>query len=265
MPARNDLALLGDAARHAGRIALRHFRRDPETWEKPGDEGPVTVADLEVNAYLEEALRAARPDYGWMSEESEDRPQDRSDDAPVFIVDPIDGTRAFIEGTSAFAHALSVVEAGRVTAAVVYLPAQDRLFAASLAGGATLNGVPIRVTGTRDIANGSLLATRATIDPAFWPGGTPEMTRGYRPSLAYRLCLVAQGRFDAFVTFRDTWEWDTAAATLIAEEAGARVTDASGQAIRFNSRERRHPGCLVANPELHSALLSRRLAAPVGG
>ncbi len=132
MPER-DLALLIKAAEIAGKIALRHWRNAPQVWEKPDGQGPVSAADLEVNAALEAHLRAARPDYGWLSEESPDTAARLSTPAQ-FILDPIDGTRSFLQGETTFSHAIAVARGGRVIAGVVFLPAQDRLYAAHAEG-----------------------------------------------------------------------------------------------------------------------------------
>ena len=139
-----DLALLIGAARQAGQIALRFWKRNPKTWDK-GDEGPVTEADHAVNDALSSLLRTARPQYGWLSEESPDDAA-RLDCEHVFILDPIDGTRAFIAGEDSFSHALAIARHGQVTAGVVFLPALDRLFAATHSGPATLNGAPIHAS-----------------------------------------------------------------------------------------------------------------------
>ena len=249
----SDLALLTDAARAAGRIAMRHFRHDPKTWHKPDDAGPVTEADLDVDAMLRDTLLAARPDYGWLSEETADT-GDRLDRDTAFIIDPIDGTRAFIEGQSAFAHALAVVRDGVPVAGVIYLPAQDRLYAASSGRGATLNGETVHA---RD-ASATLLATKATMAAQHWPGGVPDVERHYRPSLAYRIALVASGRFGGMATFRDTWEWDIAAGTIIASEAGATITDGRGAALRFNRATPQLNGVIAAAPGLHETLMAQR-------
>ena len=145
MPASSDLGLLCDAARAAGEIAMGFWKTGrAQAWEKPGDAGPLTEADLAVDRMLKSELISARPDYGWLSEESEDSAA-RLAHERVFIVDPIDGTRAFITGQEGFAHSLAVAEGGKITAAVVYLPARDQLYAAEPATpGATLNGAPIR-------------------------------------------------------------------------------------------------------------------------
>ena len=130
-----DLALLIRAARAAGEIATRFSGKTARRWDKSGDAGPVTEADLAVNEMLASELRAARSDYGWLSEETEDDLVRLQHDS-VFIVDPIDGTRSFIEGSRTWAHALAVAHEGVVTAAVVYLPMRDMLYSAALGGSA---------------------------------------------------------------------------------------------------------------------------------
>jgi myo-inositol-1(or 4)-monophosphatase len=253
LPAR-DLALLTEAALKAGVIAMRFWKRSPKSWDKGGGHGPVTEADLDVNEMLAAHLMAARPDYGWLSEETEDGAA-RLAAERVFIIDPIDGTRAFMAGEETFAHSLAVAERGRVTAAAVYLPALDRLYTACDHGPALCDGAAI-VASTRPGSEGAtLLATQSSMAPELWPGGVPEVKRSFRASLAYRLCLVAEGRFDGMVTLRDAWEWDIAAGALIAERAGAMVTDRLGAPIRFNAAHPQSAGAVVAAPGLHAALM----------
>jgi len=253
-----DLALLAGAAEAAGEIALGHFRGDVETWEKPG-EGPVTEADLAIDRMLRAELGAARPDYGWLSEESEGQ-HDRDRRERVFIVDPIDGTRAFIAGQEGWGPALAVAERGRVVAAVMHLPARGETFAAVLGQGATLNGAPIRASGRAMLDGATALAASAQLKDALWPGGAPPVKRHFRPSLAWRMCLVGQGRFDMMVTLRPAYEWDIAAGSLIAAEAGAVVTDGDGAALEFNRHPARAPGVIAAPEALHRALMARRRA-----
>jgi len=250
-----DLALLRDAAHAAGMIARRHFRTEMHIEHKPGGAGPVSVADIEIDTMLRNRLLAARPGYGWLSEETPDS-RARQGASAVFIVDPIDGTRAFIDGQESFAHSLAVAHDGVITAAVVYLPQMDQLFEAVPGGGARLNDTPIRA---RDAAleGARVLAGKPQLAPELWPGGVPPVERHFRPSLAWRMCLVAEGRFDAMITLRDAWEWDIAAGALIAEEAGARVSDRHGKPLRFNSEAARSPGVLAAGPAIHAGLLAR--------
>lgn len=251
----SDLALLNTAATAAGELAMRYWKRAPEAWEKAGGAGPVSEADLAVNALLAEILRDARPDYGWLSEESQDDPA-RLAAHRVFIVDPIDGTRAFLAEEPGFAHAIAVVEAGRPIAGVTHLPAHRLTYSATVNGPALLNGRKMEASKARCITGSSLLTVRTTDDAVHWRGPRPAYHRSFRPSLAWRLCLVAEGRFDASLSLRQAWEWDVAAASLIARRAGARVTDRLGQDLVFNTAHARSDGLLVAPPELHAQYLA---------
>lgn len=254
MPAR-DLALLTEAARAAGAISMRFFGRSPKVWEKPG-EGPVTEADIAVNDMLIDRLRTARPSYGWLSEETPDT-DERLDCEHLFLIDPIDGTAAFIAGDSSFSHSFAVAQNGVVTAAVVYLPAKDRLYAASLDTPATCNGAPIQCSDRAGILGATLLTPKANMIPDLWNGAVPDVTRHFRSSVAYRLCLVAEGAFDGMLSLRQAWEWDIAAGALIAAKAGAMVSNRMGAPIHFNAERPRSNGVLVAAPGLHRALLEK--------
>lgn len=248
-----DLELLTRAARAAGEVAKRFSGETARRWDKDAGAGPVTEADLAVNDMLADTLRGARPGYGWLSEETEDTPARLSCER-VFIVDPIDGTRSFIAGSRTWAHALAVARNGIVEAAVVYLPLRDKLYAAAAGQGAWLNGRAITVSGVAEVAGASILAAKPVFEGKHWRAGPPDMTRAHRPSLAYRTSLVAEGRFDAMLTLRPTWEWDVAAGDLILREAGAVTTDRAGQALRFNNRTPRLNGMLAANSALHQEI-----------
>ncbi|PTX57745.1 myo-inositol-1(or 4)-monophosphatase [Litoreibacter ponti] len=261
MPATEDLDLLIDAARESGDIARRFFKSDPEVWDKDDGAGPVTEADLAIDKMLRSELLSARATYGWLSEETEDDAA-RLDHERVFIVDPIDGTRAFIAGERHFSHSLAIAEKGRVTAAAVYLPMMDLMFAAHEGAPATLNGEMISPTETTALDGATVLAAKSNFNDTHWQGGTPPMLRKFRPSLAYRLCLVAQGRYDAMLTLRDCWEWDIAAGDLIVRQAGGRVTDRLGAPLRFNNPHPKTKGCHAAGEAMHGALQARLKPAP---
>lgn len=255
----HDLELLVQAAYDSGKIANRFFQADPQVWHKDDNQGPVTEADLAVNAILTEKLRKARPDYGWLSEETEDTTE-RLSATHVFIVDPIDGTRAFIQGAKDWSHSLAIARDGQITAAAVYLPCRDQMFAAALGKGATLNGTPIKVSNTSDLNGATVLGAKPNFADEYWTDGTPPVERHFRSSLAYRLALVAQGRFDAMVTLRPAWEWDIAAGDLIVTEAGGLVTDRMGAPLCFNNSEPLLNG-VVAAGGLHKPLVGA-LARP---
>ncbi|WP_374299076.1 inositol monophosphatase [Paracoccus sp. (in: a-proteobacteria)] len=254
MPApEEDLALLVRAAQAAGPIALSFWRSEPKAWDKPDDAGPVTEADLAVNDALQTMLTGARPDYGWLSEESE-ADASRLDARRCFIIDPIDGTRAFIAGQQGFAHSLAVAEGDRIIAAVVHLPAMEMTFTAFADGPALLDGKPIRPS-TAGLQDARVLTYKSATEPEHWKDGrTPPFRREFRPSLAWRLCLVAEGRFDAALSVRSVWEWDIAAGSLIAQRAGALATDRHGHPMRFNSPRAMVDGMIVAGPRLHQEM-----------
>ena len=260
MPAPDDLSLLASAAEAAGDVALRHFAGDRRPTEKPGGQGPVTEADLEVDALLKARLTAARPDYGWLSEETPDSAE-RLGRERVFIVDPIDGTRAFVDGHKAWAHSIAIAENGVVIAGVVFLPALEKLYAAKLGGGAHLNGAVMSVNPGAD-ETGEMLAARPNFAPEHWPGGVTPMRRAFRSSLANRLAMVGEGRFSAMLSLRRVWEWDIAAGALIAGEAGAAVSTHRGHGLRFNSPEAKQESVLAAPPRLHGKLVERLTPAP---
>jgi myo-inositol-1(or 4)-monophosphatase len=251
----SDLALLKDCAVEAGRIARSFWREDPQVWDKGGDD-PVSEADFAVDTFLRETLLAARPDYGWVSEETEDDDGRLGRDR-VFVVDPIDGTRAFVAGQTTWAHSLAVATKGEVTAACVFLPVSERMYLAERGGGATLNDEPIRASATRALENAQVLSPRVTFQDRFWKNGVPDVGRHFRPSLAYRLALVGQGRFDAMLTLRPAWEWDIAAGSLIVSEAGGIATDKRGRPLRFNTPSRQSAGVVASAPGLHGAFMER--------
>lgn len=250
----DDLALLKAAAHEAGAIAAAHFGTGVAQWHKPGNQGLVSEADLEIDRMLRARLLAARPGFGWLSEEIEDDPA-RLGAQALFIVDPIDGTRAFLEGDKGFAHALALVRGGQVTAAVVHLPLLGLTYSARQGGGALLNDRPIVTPPRKGLLGARVLASRVQLAPELWPGGLPAFERHFRTSLAWRLCLVAEGRFDGMATLRETWDWDIAAATLIATEAGVRVTDRLGEALVFNRPHPASKGLLAGSSGVHADFL----------
>lgn len=255
MPA-DDLTLLVDAALESGEIAKQFWKKTPDVWEKSGGAGPVTEADIAIDTMLRSELTNSRPDFGWLSEETEDTDH-RLDKEHVFIVDPIDGTRAFINGAPTFSHSLAISRQGEVTAAVVYLPILDRIYCAQKDGIATLNNEPILASDRSAIDGAATLSAKSNFSSNLWKGPVPKFDPHLRSSLAYRLCLIGQGRFDAMLTLRATWEWDVAAGSLIAARAGAVVTTQTGGEAIFNNPTPQLHGMVAASPKLHQQIIDR--------
>lgn len=252
----NDLELLERAARAAGEIAISYWRQSPKTWDKDAGLGPVTEADLAIDDMLHATLLPARSHYGWLSEES-DTGTDRLKKSRTFIIDPIDGTRAFIAGEETWSHSLAIIKNGMITSAVVYLPVRDELYSATQGGGAFLNGRKLSVAEDRELDGATVLSSKANFKDEYWNGGVPHVLQKFRPSLAYRLALVAQGRYDAMLTLWDTFEWDVAAGSLIAAEAGAVVSDRLGDPPVFNKKHPVMTGYVAASERLHAQLVDR--------
>ena len=164
-------------------------------------------------------LMGARPTYGWLSEETQDDATRLTKDR-CFIIDPIDGTRSFMAGEKTWSHSIAVVENGQVIAGVVYLPATNVMYRAARGAGAFVGDTRMQEQGVDHIENARILANRAVMTSGHWrDGAAPGFNRHHRPSLAYRMAAVAEGKFDGMITLRPTWEWDVAAGVLMVEEA----------------------------------------------
>ena len=248
----SDLELLIEAARDAGALARKYFYRDDvKAWDK-SENNPVTEADIAVNNYLLETLQSARPDYGWLSEETAD---DASRHAATrsFVVDPIDGTRAFMDGKPHFTICVAVVENGHPIAGVVYNPVLNEMYEAELAGGARLNGKTIKPSKCDDIEMCTLIGYPRKFRRLGWP----DVSVSIRNSMAYRIVMVAAGQRDGTVSFTPKSEWDLAAADLIASESGAIVTDLNGDEFVYNEETVLKKGVICAGPALHPLLLNQ--------
>lgn len=256
----DDLALLIEAGRAAGALLAAHFGARVKTWSK-GAAGPVTEVDLAADALLKAHLRDARPDYGWLSEETADTPDRLAADC-LFIVDPLDGTKSFLEGKPDFCVSLAVAEHGEVMAGVVYNPIHDELYAARRGGGATLNGAPTRVT-TRDALPGArLIGSAGFYRDKRWPQPWPEVEATDVHALAYRLALVSAGAHDGMVALGYKNDWDVAAGALLVAEAGGRVTDPFGAPYLFNQPQPRQAGAVASGSALHPLLIERVRRTP---
>ncbi|MBW8708809.1 MAG: 3'(2'),5'-bisphosphate nucleotidase CysQ [Alphaproteobacteria bacterium] len=248
--AREDLTLLEDTVREAGHIARRFYGGDYKKWHK--EEGsPVTEADLAVNKYLCDTLTAARPEYGWLSEETTDDPA-RLARRTVFIIDPIDGTVAFLKNRPHFTICAGIVADGRPVCGVVYNPISDELYSARTGAGAHRNGTPIHVSARHGLEDCAMLGDRTQLTAAPFP----PMHVQNRNSVAYRLVLVADGSADASVSLTCKRDWDLAAADIILHEAGGCLTDARGAVMTYNRPVTKQSSLVAANPRLSTEIIS---------
>ncbi len=250
-----DLELIAGAAEEAGALALKLFAAGLNIEKKP-DGTPVTDADLAVDALLTAHLRAARPDYAWLSEETADN-TDRLAARRIFIVDPIDGTRAYMRGKPWWAVCIAVVEDGQPTAGVVCAAALDERYEATVGGGATLNGLPIHASKTAALDGCRMLGDEKMFAHPAWREPWPSMTIESRNAIAYRMALVASGAYDAAVALSGKSEWDIAAAALIATEAGAMVSDHKGLPFTFNTPKARARSLICAAPGVYPLILAK--------
>jgi myo-inositol-1(or 4)-monophosphatase len=263
LPAREadlaDLTLIEHAVREAGAIARKSFGGNFKRWDK-GAGQPVTEVDLAIDKFLHDALTKARPAYGWLSEESRDNPERMKTDR-TFIVDPIDGTTAFMKAKPHFTVCATVVESGRPVSAVVYNPITEECFTAALGAGAHLNGKPIHTSDRAEIEGCRMVGPKMMFEHPIWskPPNTPwpPMEIQARSSIEYRLGLVASAQFDATVALSPKHDWDLAAGDLIVLEAGGRVTDHSGLVLHYNGPKPIQRSLVAAGLALHAALLDK--------
>ena len=239
--------------REAGALACVIASRPFKQWLKDHDRSPVSEADLAVNDLLRGRLTALTPDAGWLSEETEDSPAARATER-TWIVDPIDGTRAFIAGRVDWTISVALVEGGRPAVAALYAPVTDEMFLAVRGHGATLNGNSIRANAGEGLAGAKLAGPKRALDRL------ETLGRGILPqpkvhSLALRLARVAQGEFDCAFASGGSHDWDLAAADLLVHEAGGVMTDFAGQALRYNRPHVVHGALIAAGPARHGAIV----------
>ena len=251
-----DVSVLREAVLSAADVALSYFDTPSKSWAK-ADGSPVSDADLAVDAALSKALKAARPDYGLVSEE---HASDTGFAERTFVIDPIDGTRAFLRGERVWSIVAAVIEGGRPVAAAILAPVTGQLYLAAAGAGATRNGEPIRVSDRADLAGAQV----ALPGPLFREGGLGAA--GVRraaaiPSLALRIARVADARIDGVITKPGPHHWDLAAADLIVQEAGGTLTSLNGTVPRYDTSETSHAPVIAAPRSLAEALRSKAAAA----
>jgi myo-inositol-1(or 4)-monophosphatase len=246
----DDLALLRNAAREAGAIAMGYFGNNPQVWMKGGT-SPVSEADHAADAYLRETLLTARPDYGWLSEETADD-HTRLSARRTFVVDPIDGTRGFLDGLHSWCVSVAVVEGGRSLAGVLECPAKHETYWALPGEGAYLNDRRIHVRPLGH--NVDIGGPKPLVDlmPEAWQDRLRRSA--YIPSLAYRLAMIAAGKLDATFVKPNAHDWDIAAADLILTEAGGALLDSGARPPRYAGQVIHHGALAAGSGELLGVL-----------
>lgn len=250
-----DRSRLVTIVREAGRIA---YSRWPgaghvlHSWDKTPN-NPVSEADLEVDRFLKRELLRLLPCAAWLSEETADD-KARTASGLIWLVDPIDGTRDFVRGRSGWAVSVALVSAERPLIGVLVAPARGEEWVAVAGQGATLNGAPLRASARTEFAG-------ARVPTDNLPSDDADLVAVEQPnSIALRIAMVADDRADLVATLRWGFEWDIAAATLIAREAGAQVSDAFGCPLGYNKHDPRDFGVLVCSPAIHAAAVERLAA-----
>lgn len=254
MPGSDLLTELEAVMLEAGALARATASRTFKHWTKGEDRSPVSEADIAVNDLLRERLTRLVPGAGWLSEETEDHPDTRKKTTHVWVVDPIDGTRAFISGKPDWTISVALVADGRPTHAALYAPVTEQMFLAARGGGSTLNGSRIAATAGGDLSGAKVAGPKKylerleTLDPAILP--QPKVH-----SLALRLTRVGEGVLDAAFSSGGSHDWDLAAADLLVHEAGGVLTDLAGRPLHFNRTKTVHGPLIAAGPARHGVLL----------
>jgi len=246
-----DRDRLAAAVKEAGAVALKFFRGPLKQWTKGEGDSPVTEADIASNDLLHRHLVEAGD--GWLSEESENDPA-RLQARRVWVVDPIDGTRAFIAGREDWSVSVALVVDGRPVAAALYAPVTEELFLSTAGGGATRNGAAIQVSAGGGLDGARIGGPKRLLERivATGPGIVP-MPRVH--SLALRLARVAHGALDAAVAGGNGHDWDLAAADLLVHEAGGVMTALDGRTLIYNRPDPVHGMLIAAGRDRQAALV----------
>ena len=232
----SELKIAKEAAIEAGGLILNYYKADYEIKEK-GYHNPVTTADHAVDTRLKEILIESRPDYGWLSEETIDSP-DRLDKERIWVVDPLDGTKEFIEGVPHFVVSVALVENGDPIVGVLFNPVTEELFTASNGAGAFLDDKPIHCLTKDEVRAMVILNSRSETRRGLWApfDGVFGELRAIG-SVAYKLGLTAAGKADIFASLRPKNEWDICAGNCIINESGGKLIALNGVQRKYNQED----------------------------
>jgi myo-inositol-1(or 4)-monophosphatase len=247
-----------EALEAARRIFARFTPGDVQAEYKAGND-PVTEADRQVDTSLRQCL--LRPGEGWLSEESVDDPI-RLESSWVWIVDPLDGTREFVQGIPEWCCSIGLARDGRPFAGGICNPATQEVFVATVESGLLFNGKPAQPSSRAKLEGGVVLASRSEVKRGEWDQFQGKAF-AVRPtgSVAYKLACVAAGLADATWTLTPKHEWDVAAGVALIESAGGFTGTLDQSPLRFNSRRPKLTGLLAGGMALKSEIIAVTSAA----
>lgn len=250
-----DHRLLKDIVIESGKIAIKWFKNKPRVWKKK-DGTEVSEADLEVNDFLHKELKDKLPKTGWLSEETKDDYL-RLNFKKTLIIDPIDGTKSFLNGKKDFSISIALIESGKPISAFIYNPANKELYEAEKNKGSWLNSKKITTTNTKVIDNCKMCAFKPMFSHPAWKRPWPKMQIKNKNSIAYRMALVSCGKFDSMMALNRKSDWDVAAGDLLISEAGGKVTDHKGNQLIYNLKDTSKKSIIGSCMGLHDKIVSR--------
>ncbi len=239
-----------DTAREAGSIIMQYYKSKYEIRDK-SYHNPVTTADHAADKYLRETLTKAYPEYGWLSEETVDT-KERLSHSRTWVVDPLDGTKEFIEGVPHFVVSIALVENGEPVIGVLYNPASDELFTGVKGESAFLNGERLNCSTKKEFKDMVILNSRSETRNGLWePYSTDFKEQRAIGSVAYKLGLTSAAKADIFASLRPKNEWDICAGHCILREAGGEMVTLKGKPITYNNEKTLiTPGIIASNVEI---------------
>jgi myo-inositol-1(or 4)-monophosphatase len=249
----DELAAAIEAARAGGAAIRSSFGEDHEVTFKSGDD-PLTAADAAADRRIKQRLIGQFPTDGWLSEESDGQLLDGS--RRLWVVDPLDGTREFVQHIPEFAVSIALLVEGRPLVAVVYNPIRDLLVAAVEGRGVRIDDRTVVTSSTSDLSTAVVLASRSEIARGDWLPFEPRCRVVAMGSIAYKLALVASGEADATISLAPKHGWDICAGVLLVEEAGGVVSGLDGQALEMADPTSLVDGLVAGGARIHGQVLA---------